>query len=160
MATAALRSTHAPGIRLPARIATRTSTVLAAAPFRRAARRTTIAMAASDNAPAVEVWVKGVPETNTLLDCAFLLCVVVEWMGCPGVRTCGGERLTTRAHAVLCFFCFFFFPSCFPSSSLPVTHTHTHTHTGPFCHRTLLTLETKAVPYKRDYIDFAAKPAW
>jgi len=31
---------------------------------------------------------------------------------------------------------------------------------GPFCHRALLTLEEKKVPYERRYIDFAHKPDW
>lgn len=30
----------------------------------------------------------------------------------------------------------------------------------PFCHRALLTLEEKAVPYQKTLIDFEAKPAW
>lgn len=30
----------------------------------------------------------------------------------------------------------------------------------PFCHRVLLTLETKAVPYELGYIDFDHKPEW
>ncbi|WIA11217.1 hypothetical protein OEZ85_011344 [Tetradesmus obliquus] len=30
----------------------------------------------------------------------------------------------------------------------------------PFCHRVLLTLEAKNVPYEKEYIDFANKPAW
>lgn len=31
---------------------------------------------------------------------------------------------------------------------------------GPFCHRVLLTLETKRVPYDSSYVDFADKPQW
>jgi glutathione S-transferase len=31
---------------------------------------------------------------------------------------------------------------------------------GPFCHRVLLTLETKHIPYEMDYIDFNNKPQW
>ncbi len=31
---------------------------------------------------------------------------------------------------------------------------------GPFCHRALLTLAEKHVPYKEEYIDFADKPKW
>jgi glutathione S-transferase len=31
---------------------------------------------------------------------------------------------------------------------------------GPFCHRALLTLEEKAVPYVPVYVDFNAKPQW
>lgn len=31
---------------------------------------------------------------------------------------------------------------------------------GPFCHRALLTLEEKSVPYQKTYIDFSAKPQW
>jgi glutathione S-transferase len=31
---------------------------------------------------------------------------------------------------------------------------------GPFCHRALLTLEEKHVPYTKTLIDFAAKPQW
>jgi glutaredoxin len=30
----------------------------------------------------------------------------------------------------------------------------------PFCHRVLLTLETKSIPYKTGLIDFAHKPEW
>lgn len=30
----------------------------------------------------------------------------------------------------------------------------------PFCHRALLTLEEKHVPYTKAYVDFAAKPQW
>eukprot|EP00887_Chlorella_sp_A99_P000793 scaffold5.g793.t1 len=30
----------------------------------------------------------------------------------------------------------------------------------PFCHRALLTLEEKGVPYQKTFIDFAAKPDW
>eukprot|EP00208_Stichococcus_sp_RCC1054_P001025 CAMPEP_0206142998 /NCGR_PEP_ID=MMETSP1473-20131121/18990_1 /ASSEMBLY_ACC=CAM_ASM_001109 /TAXON_ID=1461547 /ORGANISM="Stichococcus sp, Strain RCC1054" /LENGTH=220 /DNA_ID=CAMNT_0053538221 /DNA_START=222 /DNA_END=884 /DNA_ORIENTATION=- len=30
----------------------------------------------------------------------------------------------------------------------------------PFCHRALLTLEEKKVPYTKDYIDLKAKPEW
>jgi hypothetical protein len=31
---------------------------------------------------------------------------------------------------------------------------------GPFCHRVLLTLETKNIPYDAVYIDFEDKPKW
>jgi glutathione S-transferase len=31
---------------------------------------------------------------------------------------------------------------------------------GPFCHRVLLTLEGKNVPYEKEYIDFKNKPEW
>lgn len=31
---------------------------------------------------------------------------------------------------------------------------------GPFCHRALLTLEEKHIPYKKTYIDFSNKPQW
>jgi hypothetical protein len=31
---------------------------------------------------------------------------------------------------------------------------------GPFCHRALLTLAEKHVPYKEEYIDFSNKPKW
>ena len=31
---------------------------------------------------------------------------------------------------------------------------------GPFCHRALLTLAEKHIPYKEEYIDFANKPKW
>lgn len=31
---------------------------------------------------------------------------------------------------------------------------------GPFCHRSLLTLEEKRVPYSTTLIDFADKPQW
>lgn len=31
---------------------------------------------------------------------------------------------------------------------------------GPFCHRALLTLEEKHVPYTKTYIDFNDKPQW
>ena len=31
---------------------------------------------------------------------------------------------------------------------------------GPFCHRALLTLAEKHVPYKEEYIDFDNKPKW
>jgi glutaredoxin len=30
----------------------------------------------------------------------------------------------------------------------------------PFCHRVLLTLEAKSIPYKTGLIDFAKKPEW
>ena len=30
----------------------------------------------------------------------------------------------------------------------------------PFCHRVLLTLETKEVPYESAYVDFNDKPQW
>ncbi|KAK9865485.1 hypothetical protein WJX84_000058 [Apatococcus fuscideae] len=30
----------------------------------------------------------------------------------------------------------------------------------PFCHRVLLTLEEKELPYRKEYVDFAAKPEW
>ncbi|KAF8057748.1 DHAR1 [Scenedesmus sp. PABB004] len=30
----------------------------------------------------------------------------------------------------------------------------------PFCHRVLLTLETKGLPYEKEYIDFDHKPQW
>lgn len=31
---------------------------------------------------------------------------------------------------------------------------------GPFCHRVLLTLEGKRIPYTKEYIDFNNKPQW
>lgn len=31
---------------------------------------------------------------------------------------------------------------------------------GPFCHRLLLHLEHKQVPYTKEYVDFADKPEW
>eukprot|EP00877_Chromochloris_zofingiensis_P010978 jgi/Chrzof1/6133/Cz17g12030.t1 len=31
---------------------------------------------------------------------------------------------------------------------------------SPFCHRVLLTLESKGIPYSKEYIDFADKPQW
>ena len=34
------------------------------------------------------------------------------------------------------------------------------TSAGPFCHRSLLTLEEKHVPYTKTFIDFANKPQW
>lgn len=40
-----------------------------------------------------------------------------------------------------------------PSFPIPPT-------TGPFCHRVLLTLEEKKVPYTMTFIDFADKPEW
>ena len=31
---------------------------------------------------------------------------------------------------------------------------------GPFCHRVLLSLEAKHIPYTKEYIDFNNKPQW
>lgn len=37
---------------------------------------------------------------------------------------------------------------------------HTPAAAGPFCHRALLTLEEKQVPYTKTLVDFGAKPEW
>jgi len=45
--------------------------------------------------------------------------------------------------------------------ALPLSHTPCFFPiTGPFCHRVLLTLEEKKVPYTMTFIDFADKPEW
>ena len=51
------------------------------------------------------------------------------------------------------------------TSIVPFSHT-THqnetktTHAGPFCHRALLTLEEKHIPYTKIFVDLDNKPQW
>lgn len=136
-----------PALLLRSPITTATRALLtAAAPVRpllaRSTFRARIATIAMATPPAVELWVKGDPKTDTLLDCA---CHILRGRRGEGSRGGGGAPrgppVPTRALSSLMN----------RSPSL---------HTGPFSHRALLTAETKAVPYKRGFIDFAAKPDW
>ncbi len=43
---------------------------------------------------------------------------------------------------------------------LKVMSSTVNVHAGPFCHRVLLTLNEKNVPYEAKYIDLSSKPQW
>jgi hypothetical protein len=113
-------------------------------------------------------YVKGDPKTNTLLDC--------EQSG-GGEVGAGAERQLRRCHR-----CHHhsrgakpWYP---PLRAVPVrpplnaahplnrpcrstpTPLRANLTPGPFCHRVLLTLETKGVHYDLGYIDFNDKPKW
>ena len=99
----------------------------------------------AQGAPVYDIAVKGWPQTNTLGDC--------EWLDRPaadgGVSwTAGGGRAPLYASGL----------TRSPLSYQPTIRTCARP--GPFCHRALLTLEEKAVPYTKTLIDFDAKPQW
>lgn len=116
-------------------------------------------------ADKVVAYVKGDPKTSTLGDCehaALAVAVAGRWLG--GLNACAAQQAATSPVPPYAFRC----PACIHSSHrFQPLHTTPYTRTtttnispGPFCHRVLLTLETKRVPYDASYVDFAAKPDW
>jgi hypothetical protein len=83
-------------------------------------------------------YVKGDPKTNTLLDCELPA-------GLPPHST---PRRPPRGRGRV------------PLPRAPARPLSAPPPVGPFCHRVLLTLETKGVPYDMSYIDFNDKPKW
>ena len=98
--------------------------------------------------PVFEAWVKGDPEKEVLGDCEPLHTSL------KGAVT--DEYDLSIAHKV----------SQIMRNTLPfgvkqrMRFTDTECGAGPFCHRALLTLEEKKVPYEAHYINLANKPEW
>lgn len=57
-------------------------------------------------------------------------------------------------HGDLSFLCLFLM------QELKVLRSTVNGHAGPFCHRVLLTLNEKNVPYEAKYIDLSNRPQW
>jgi len=101
----------------------------------------------------VELWVKGDPKTETLLDCT---CKFGRLLAIQRKR--GRDGTTERVLAS---------DEWSGRRLIELNKTHTEKKktqpfffSGPFCHRVLLAAGEKQVPLTLGYVDFAAKPDW